>query len=75
MGQIFDSRAGKPTFQRVTSAERAEATEYTGTADGSDPTSTQRRPLSAAELRRAMFRAPNLSAHAERGAAPSAPRS
>lgn len=61
MGQIFEGRAGKPPFQRVTAADREEATEYTGTADGSDPTSTVRRPLSAAEQRRAMFRAPNGS--------------
>ncbi|SMH30677.1 hypothetical protein SAMN06295885_0462 [Rathayibacter oskolensis] len=61
MGQIFEGRAGKAPYQRVTAAEREEATEYAGTTDGSDPMSTARRPLSAAEQRRAMFRAPNGS--------------
>lgn len=56
MGAIFDRRASKAPFQRMTAEEREQATEHGGTQDGSNPLSDARRPMSAAEMRREIYR-------------------
>jgi hypothetical protein len=71
MASIFESRAGRSPFQRPSSAAASNATEYGGTDDGSNPLSSGRRPMSAAERRREIVRqrddrAPSSETVAER---------